>query len=328
MKSNASRVAANIGILLAVNVLWGSQSTAYKLVGGEMGPIATSLLIYLIAVPSILPLYLHHRRTAAMAPTEQRRWLRWENLSRFVLLGLVASCTMMLMAGGMARTSAANGALLTLTIPIITVLLAAVFLHERMTWARWGCLAVAMLGVFVLSVQPSEAAVKSGAAIDWNNLNLVNTNMMVGNLLVLLGCTGSCLFNVISKSLLNRYSLVEVLLCGYALAVGFDAAMLVATDPAMFGTLFNHTLRTWTGLLLIGAVANGLAMALWLYLLTRMDVSQASVSIYLLPFFGVLQAALFLHEPITLPMIVGGAITLAGTVLTASLDNLSRKRTD
>ena len=54
-----------------------------------------------------------------------------------------------------------------------------------------------------------------------------------------------------------------------------------------------------------------------------MDVSQASVSVYLLPFFGVLQAAFFLHEQITLPMILGGAITLLGTILTVSTDNTS-----
>jgi drug/metabolite transporter (DMT)-like permease len=61
----------------------------------------------------------------------------------------------------------------------------------------------------------------------------------------------------------------------------------IASKATSLASLFDHSLRTWTGLLLIGAVANGLAMALWLFLLTRMDVSQASVSIYLLPFFGV-----------------------------------------
>jgi len=55
-------------------------------------------------------------------------------------------------------------------------------------------------------------------------------------------------------------------------------------------------------------------MVLWAIVLTRIDVSQASVSIYLLPFFGVLLSALTLHERITLTMVVGGLVTLAGTM--------------
>lgn len=328
MNPKLPRLAANVGLLLIVNILWGAQSTAYKLVGGDISPIATSFLIFLIAVPSIVPLYLWQRRTGQMPtiPTEQRSLFRWENAVRFLILGVVASCTMIFMASGMTKTTAANGALLSLTIPIITAVLAALFLHEHMTLARWGSLFVAMLGVLMLSVQAPESAAQKGVTIDWHNLNLVNKDLMLGNLLVMLGCLGSCLFNIFSKSLLSRFSLVEILIFGYSLALVYDAAMLAVYEPSSLATLFNHSLRTWMGLLIIGAVANGLAMALWLFLLTRMDVSQASVSIYLLPFFGVAQATIFLHEQITLPMIIGGAITLGATILTVSLDNMNQRR--
>jgi len=56
-------------------------------------------------------------------------------------------------------------------------------------------------------------------------------------------------------------------------------------------------------------------MVLWMFVLRRIDVSQASVSIYLLPFLGVLISALTLHEHITASMLIGGAITLAGAVM-------------
>ena len=64
---------------------------------------------------------------------------------------------------------------------------------------------------------------------------------------------------------------------------------------------------------------------LWLFLVSRLEVSQAAVSIYLCPIFGVLEAAFFLHESITLPMILGGAITLAGTVLVATVEGTGSK---
>jgi drug/metabolite transporter (DMT)-like permease len=61
-------------------------------------------------------------------------------------------------------------------------------------------------------------------------------------------------------------------------------------------------------------------MVLWAVLLKRLDVSQASVSIYLLPFFGVIISALTLKERITPTMMLGGLVTLAGTILITSLD--------
>lgn len=329
MKSRLVHSAVNIGLLILVNACWGMQFTAYKLVGGDIGPIATSLLIYLIAVPAVFPLFLRERwkgnGSCGAAPAQERSFLRWDNLVRFLVIGMVAACTMIFMARGMARTTAANGSLLSLTIPVVTALLAALFLGERMTLARWASLGIALVGVLVLSIQAPESATREGLAIDWHNLGLVNKDFVVGNLLVLLGCTGSCLFNVCSKSLLRRFSFAEILTYSYLLALVADAVMLGVFEPSSFSSLFDHSARTWLGLLLVGGVANGLAMALWLFLLTRMDVSQASVSVYLLPFFGVLQAAFFLHEQITLPMILGGAITLAGTILTVSADHTNVK---
>jgi drug/metabolite transporter (DMT)-like permease len=52
-----------------------------------------------------------------------------------------------------------------------------------------------------------------------------------------------------------------------------------------------------------------------MFVLRRLDVSQASVSIYLLPFLGVLISAVTLHERITGSMLIGGALSLAGAVM-------------
>jgi drug/metabolite transporter (DMT)-like permease len=64
----------------------------------------------------------------------------------------------------------------------------------------------------------------------------------------------------------------------------------------------------------------GLAMVLWMFLLKRLDVSQASVSIYLMPFLGVVISAITLHETIGLSTLVGGVLTLAGTILITTLE--------
>jgi drug/metabolite transporter (DMT)-like permease len=61
-------------------------------------------------------------------------------------------------------------------------------------------------------------------------------------------------------------------------------------------------------------------MVLWAILLKCLNVSQPPASIYLLPFFAIIISAVTLHERITPTMMVGGVVTLGGTILITILD--------
>jgi len=88
----------------------------------------------------------------------------------------------------------------------------------------------------------------------------------------------------------------------------------------------SYTAATWLSVLVLSVFSWGLAMVLWMFVLRRIDVSQASVSIYLLPFLGVLISAITLHENITTSMLIGGAITLAGAVIITVAESPSSSR--
>lgn len=319
MPTRLVRSSTSIGLLVLVNLFWGTQFTAYRLVSDQIGPITVTFLTFLIATPLLLPLYLAEywskRASCRTGSSEKRSLRRGNNLIPLLVVGVSGAAVSVFLAWGTARTTASNAALLTLTIPILTALLAVAILRERMTPARWMSLAVALAGALVLSIRPPEAAVKEGLAIDWRELGLVNRDYMVGNLLVLFACVGSCLYNVACKSLLSRFSAVEVLVWGYCFALAASAGLLVSFEPTSPTVLAGYSIRTWTGLLLLGIVAQALPMLLWMFLLTRLDVSQASVSVYLMPLFGVLLAAIFLGEQVSASMVIGGTITLAGTAL-------------
>lgn len=91
-------------------------------------------------------------------------------------------------------------------------------------------------------------------------------------------------------------------------------------EPASLAATRSYTLGVWVSLVVLSVLSWGLAMVLWMHLLRRLDVSQASVSIYLLPLLGVLFSAVLLKERITPAMLVGGLLTLAGTILITSAD--------
>jgi drug/metabolite transporter (DMT)-like permease len=59
----------------------------------------------------------------------------------------------------------------------------------------------------------------------------------------------------------------------------------------------------------------GLSMVLFLNVLSRLDATQAALSNYLIPFFGVLIAAALLGERLTRFMVLGGVLVLGSTLL-------------
>jgi len=65
-------------------------------------------------------------------------------------------------------------------------------------------------------------------------------------------------------------------------------------------------------------------MVLFLNVLTRLDATQAAVSNYLIPFFGVIVAAIVLHERLTKFMVLGGILVLASTLLVTVYDEQQR----
>ena len=242
MQSRLVRSSMNIGLLVLVNMMWATQWTAYKLVGDAMGPIAVNFFVFLIATPLVLVFYLtkqwHGKGVIPPVSPAERSLRRWDNLAGFLgvgVLGLVAAS--ILMAWGLTRTTASNGSLLALTIPVMTTVMAAIILHERMTLVRWLSLAIALVGVLVLSIKPPESAVQEGLAIDWRDLGLLNKDFIAGNLLILGSCTCSCLYNVGSKGLLRRFSPLEVLTVSYVVAMATLVVMLIWFEPLSFSAL-------------------------------------------------------------------------------------------
>jgi drug/metabolite transporter (DMT)-like permease len=67
----------------------------------------------------------------------------------------------------------------------------------------------------------------------------------------------------------------------------------------------------------------GASMLLFFAALEHLDVTVASVSLYLVPIFGVLLAAVLLGERLSALAMFGSAVVLAATVLIVKYDTLT-----
>jgi drug/metabolite transporter (DMT)-like permease len=302
----------NFALLVIVNAMWAAQYAAYKTASSQMGPITVSAWTFLLAAVILLPFLLKERsRRAAENAQGRRPWTGrdWIGFLVIGIFGLVPASAFL--AWGTERSTASNAALIYLTVPILTALLASVILGERMTSMRWLSLGLSLAGVLLLSHS------------DLHQQALMRGEFLTGNILVLLACASSSFYNVYCKDLLSRFTAFEVLVYGYAIALALSILLLIWTEPLTWPAVRAYTPATWLSVLVLSAFSWGLAMVLWMFVLSRIDVSQASVSIYLLPFLGVLISALTLHERITASMLIGGAITLAGAVIITVVESPS-----
>jgi drug/metabolite transporter (DMT)-like permease len=317
-----SRLVVDVVLLVLVNTMWAAQYAAYKTATARMGPVTVSTWTFLIAALTLLPFLARERGRSSLGggsspldPPDQsigQSPSKLGKVANFFLLGMLGLVpASALLAWGTDRSTASNAALIYLTIPIITALLASVMVHEKMTTLRWASLVVALAGVLILS------------DFDWRHLGLASGKYGFANLLILLACTSSSFYNVFCKKLLGHFTPFEVLIYGYLCAVIASVPLLIWVEPFRWSSLQAYNVGTWLALLVLSVVSWGLAMVLWMYLLTRLDVSQASVSVYLLPFLGVLISSLTLKERITSTMILGGAVTLVGTILVTSTETTS-----
>ncbi len=301
--SPRSRKVADWFMLLACNLMWASQFVMVKLVQKQMGPLFA--VTFPIALSAIMLIPLVRREPKASITSLDVR--------DFILLGIAGQLVAQLfITWGVRFAPASDAALLALIMPVSTAVMAHFLLGEHMNRIRWISFGLALLGVLVCS------------GVDWNNLNF-GRNYLGGNALIFFSVLGSAFYNAYSKKALERHSPLQVLLYSYYALLAVLLPVTIAAEPSGFANLPRYSVTVWIGLAILAVFQYFLSMVLFLNVLTRLDATQAALSNYLIPFFGVLIAALVLHERLTGFMIAGGLLALASTLLITVWDRASQE---
>ena len=285
-------------LLFSCNLMWALQFTCIKLVQDQVGPLVTVWGPMTLSTLMLFPLIRSEQREDYKNAARSKK----DILMFFMLAAVGVFPGQVIVTWGTRMSLASNAALLTLTLPISTAVLAFIFLGERMSRIRWASFALAIAGVLLCS------------GIDFKSLSLGGP-YLVGNALIFFGILGSAFYNSYGKKVLERYSPMEMLFFTYVAMSVIMTPLVLVKERAVFSTISHFTLRTWTGLALLTFFHNYLSMVLFLKALKHLDAIQAALSNYLITFFGVPIAALWLGEKLTLVGIIGGIMILLSTLL-------------
>jgi drug/metabolite transporter (DMT)-like permease len=291
-------------LLLLCNLIWASQFVMVKLAQRQMGPLFAVTLPMAVATLLLIPIARRERPGFALPG----------DLWRFLLIGVAGQVAAQLFITWGAHLSlASNAALLSLALPVSTAAMAYFLLGERMTGARWISFALALGGVLACS------------GVDWKALDFSSARYLWGNLLILASVSGSAFYNVYSKKLLVRYSPIQVLARSYYAAMAFLIPIAAWAEPRSIAEIPEFSATVWVGLAILAVFQYFISMVIFLNVLTRLDATQAAVSNYLIPFFGVVLAAVVLGEKLTGFMMAGGILVLASTLLATAYEKAPAK---
>jgi drug/metabolite transporter (DMT)-like permease len=288
---NAHKIAL-IETALAIS-LWAVSFVFIKIALREVSPITLITLRFSMAA------FLLGLLSAANG---EMKHIYRSGLVRSALVGAAGMIVQqMLYVKGQVTTEAGTAAFISASSPAFIVLLAALFLHERLQgWKVVGVL-MATLGAAIISTGGDLSLLRQGHIAD------------PGSLWVLASAVMWAVYTI-----LNRFSVQDqppALTTSGIMLVGMIFMLPLFITSQGWQELARLSVPGWESLAFVGVF--GTAGAYWMYsrALKRSTASSLAAVQNLEPLLAVSAAALIINEPITAALLVGGAAILIGVYL-------------
>ena len=265
--------------LLAMTACWGST---FFLIKDLLDRVPTlDFLAVRFAIASIVLLIAAPRAIARLSPETRRH---------AVVLGLLYGVAQILQTAGLAHTAASVSGFITGMYVVATPLFAALLLRTRITPLTWAAVALAAVGLGILTLD--GFAVGYGEAIT-----------LVAALLYALHIVGLGAWSTPSEAL--GMSILQI--------VVIAAVCLVATAPD--GVVLPATAGDWLSVGYMAVFAGALAMLAQTWAQAHLAATRTAIIMSMEPVFAASFAVLVGDESPTLRMVVGGLVVLSAMLI-------------
>lgn len=189
-------------------------------------------------------------------------------------------------------------AILNATAPLFGTIIAFFWLGEKFTLSRFLGLVVGFAGVMVL--------------VGWTNIPITPA-FITATIAALLAA-----FTAASAAIYARQKLLGVSPIVIATGSLLSAAVSLLPITPFFLPPQYPSLTVILVVLALALISTAFAHILYFYLIGNMGAGNALTVAYLIPVFAMLWGAIGLNEPITMTMILGCSLILAGTAIAVS----------
>ena len=279
--------------LLTNAAIWGLALPLAKKGFEQTTPMAFLFYRYLFAVIVSLPIVYIYRKKLTF------------KLKNVLELSLIAVFSTVLghwlLYTGVDKSTSLEGSLITALIPIIIVIGGAVFLKETVTGIeRWG-IALALIGTIIIIFEP--------LMFNHQKLSLSHT---LGNMMIL-GYNFSWAIAVLwMKKVAKKYHPFTLSYTSFIVGLlGFFILALVE-NPQFLQINYINLNYAFLAAVYMGTLGSVVAYFLYQYGQQYIEASEATLFSYLSSIFALPLAIFWLNEKLTLPVIIGSIIVIAG----------------
>ena len=286
-------------MMLVTVMIWGLNFVAVKLVLREFSPMAFIGLRFTMAT-AVMWLFLW-QRTRGPNSNESVGVLRRDVLL-IIGLGLLGHTVyQLLFVYGMSLTTAANSSLLLATAPIWVAMLGYLLHIERISRVTWYGILLSFCGILILILG-------GGGRVDLGGAT------MLGDIL-LLGCAIVwAVHTTASKPLLARYSPLKM--TSWAMLAGTIPLVIISIPAVREQDWAAITPVGWIAFLFSTLLSVVVGYLIWYTSVQRVGNARTAVYSNLTPVFAIIFAWIILDSTLKPLQLVGGAVVLAGLILT------------
>jgi drug/metabolite transporter (DMT)-like permease len=275
-----------VTIALASSCLGGTAAAITRYLVGNADPITLAILRWGIGFACLLP-------TALLLEV---RWPPRRDWPAVALLGMCFFGLFFVLYNiAIGFTTAARASLALATLPLHTMVIAALLGIEPLTWRKSAGVCVAVLGV-IAALAYGLSAAPSGA---WR-----------GELIMTAAVMCMAFYNVWSRPFIQRSSALGFLTVG--MGAGAAALILVGSLTGSVAVLGGFRAPQWIAGVYLGVGGGALAFILWVMALERATPTRVANTMTVNPIAAGLLATQLVGEPITPNLVLGLVAVFTG----------------
>ena len=279
------------GAFAILGLVWGSSFLWIKIAVQEIGPftlVAFRLLFGLIGLLGVM------RLQRQSFPRDR------QVLLAYLFMGAINTAVpFVLISWGETRIDSGLASILNGTVPLFTILIAHVWLHdEKITLPRIAGLVVGFVGVVVLVSRDIHPEGLHGNV--WGQIAVIGGSI--------------CYATAITFSRRHLRNQPPVLQSTMVLLVA-DALVWIAAPIAERPFHLPAMPLTWFAIAWLGLLGSCLAYLLFFYLINAWGPTRASLVTYVFPVIGLILGIIFLKEAPDWRLVAGSLLIVAGIVV-------------
>jgi len=198
------------------------------------------------------------------------------------------------------------------TIPVYIIILAAIFLKERISLVKLSGIILALGGVIIISILGTEEAT-------------LEIEYLFAAFAVWIAALMGAIYTIIGKKLLVRYNALSLTI--YAMLLGSIGLIpFLIISPSIISEVAALSFNGWFAIIFLGVFSTVIGYLIWYIALEIKTASELSVYLYAIPVIATIISFFWFEEQITIFFLLGGILVIAGLALVNIKNNKNKTK--